>query len=270
MSKAPDPSPRPAGARGPLTDPGRVWNQAAAVEFFSRHRTSSEQLYRSERRLLPALLAPGLRVLDVGCAAGGLLGAMREYQPDLDYVGVDCSTLMIEQARRRFPGARFDVADAAHLPFGDGAFDLVICTGGTLVTNLTWREVLHECWRVTRDRFLFDLRVAMDGETLEDMTKSWVRLAFHGDRADAPIAPYVIVSVGTFREALGALRPAPRHVGGVGYRHPVSEMASTPHGEVCMVQVVLAKRPIPEGSAPQWDVPFPWDPSHPSTDPGRV
>lgn len=268
LSKNPSPSHRAVGERRPMNDPGLVWNQSAAVEFFSRHRSSSEQLYRSERRLLPALLTLGLRVLDVGCAAGGLLAAMREYQPDIDYVGVDCSALMIEAARRRFPGACFEVADASHLPFDDSTFDLVICTGGTLVTNLTWREVLHECWRVTRDRFLFDLRVATDGETLEDMTQSWVRLAFHGDRAEAPVAPYVIVSVDTFREALASLRPVPRHVGGVGYRHAVSEMASTPHREVCMVQVALARLPFPEGSAPQWEVPFPWEDHRPST--GRL
>jgi ubiquinone/menaquinone biosynthesis C-methylase UbiE len=245
----------------PVIDPRLIWNQTAAVEFFSRHRSRKEQLYESERQLLPALLAPGLRVLDVGCAAGGLLAVMQEYQPDIDYVGVDCSPLMVQEARRRFPAAWFDVSDATRLPFVEDSFDLVICTGGTLVTNLAWRDVLRECWRVTRDRFLFDLRVVTEGETIEDVMRSWVRLAFHGDQASAPIAPYVIVNVTTFREMLASFQPAPCQVGGVGYWHAVSDMASTPHQEVCMVQVALTKCPMPTGSGLQWKVPFPQEPS---------
>src|SRR5262245_64472677 len=35
---------------------------------------------------------------------------------------------MIEEARRRVPGASFEVGDASHLPFGDGSFDVVTHT----------------------------------------------------------------------------------------------------------------------------------------------
>jgi len=241
-----------------MTDPQQLWNQAEAVEFFSRHRNKSEDLYQSELRLLPDLLSPGLRVLDVGCAAGGLLAVLREYQPSIEYVGLDCSTLMVDQARRRFPDFRFEVADARALPFTDETFDLVICTGGTLVTNLTWREVLRECWRVTCDRFLFDLRVVAEGENLEDVSRSSVRLAFEGEWDEAPLAPYVIVNARTAYEAVAALRPSPAHLRGLGYHHAISSMATTPHQEVCMVQLCLGKRRHASLPELQWDVPFHW------------
>ncbi|TAJ34883.1 MAG: class I SAM-dependent methyltransferase [Nitrospirae bacterium] len=239
-------------------DPDKLWNHLSAVEFFATHRDTPDGLYRSEARLLAELLAPGLRVLDVGCAAGSFLAVLRTYQPDLDYTGVDCSALMIDAARRRFPGVRFEVAEGDRLPFQDGSFDLVICTGGTLVTILRWREVLHECWRVTGDKFLFDLRVVANGENLEDVTRSWVRLAFDGEPDQAPVAPYVIINAATFYEAMSAFQPRPAHVRGFGYHHPVSEMATTPHREVCMVQIGLTKQTIDRLPALQWDVPFPW------------
>jgi SAM-dependent methyltransferase len=246
-----------------MTDPEQLWNQSRAVEFFSRHRNKPEDLYQSELRLLPELLAQGLRVLDVGCAAGGLLAVLREYEPELDYIGVDCSTLMVAEARRRFPGFRFEVGDARALPFTNESFDLVICTGGTLVTNLMWRQVLRECWRVTCDTFLFDLRVVADGENLEDVTRSSVRLAFDGEWNAAPLAPYVIVNAQTAHEAVSALRPAPTHVRGIGYHHAVSEMARTPHQEVCMVQLCLAKRRHVDQPDLRWEVPFHWPGHHP-------
>jgi len=63
-------------------------------------------------------LAPGARVLDVGCGALGL----RTLEPGLDITGVD----LAEQPD--YPGP-FVRADAARgLPFSDGEFDLVYCS----------------------------------------------------------------------------------------------------------------------------------------------
>lgn len=248
--------------------PDKFWNHASAVDFFATHRATPDGLYQSETKLLAEMLAPGLKVLDVGCAAGSLLAVLRTYQLSLDYTGVDCSALMIETARKRFPGVRFEVAEGDRLPFQDGAFDLVICTGGTLVTILRWREVLQECWRVTRDRFLFDLRVVAEGDNLEDVTRSSVRLAFAGEPAQAPVAPYVIINAATFSHTMSSFRPQPAHIRGVGYHHLVSEMATTPHREVCMVQVGLTKHAVERLPALQWEVPFPW--SACSTEAGRA
>lgn len=51
--------------------------------------------------------------------------------PESEVVGVDIARQMIEEARRKLPAefssrVRFELADAAHLPFPDGSFDLVV------------------------------------------------------------------------------------------------------------------------------------------------
>ncbi|HEV3047842.1 MAG TPA: class I SAM-dependent methyltransferase [Solirubrobacteraceae bacterium] len=63
-------------------------------------------------------LAPGARVLDVGCGTLGL----RALEPELDVTGVDL------EERPGYPGP-FVRADASErLPFADGEFDLVYCS----------------------------------------------------------------------------------------------------------------------------------------------
>jgi SAM-dependent methyltransferase len=67
---------------------------------------------------------PRDRVLDLGCAAG----AITHYLSTLsaDPVGVDSEPLAVDKARELFPGLRFEVADAADLPFPDASFDKAV------------------------------------------------------------------------------------------------------------------------------------------------
>jgi SAM-dependent methyltransferase len=94
-----------ATARGPL---GRLASPVAARARARRHA----QFFALAR------LAPGARVLDVGCGQIGL----RALEPDMDITGVD----LVE--RPDYPGP-FVRADAAErLPFGADEFDLVYCS----------------------------------------------------------------------------------------------------------------------------------------------
>jgi ubiquinone/menaquinone biosynthesis C-methylase UbiE len=65
------------------------------------------------------------RVLDVGTGTGRGVLAIAARFPEAEVTGIDVAPAMIEEARRRVPGASFEVGDAAHLPFEDGSFDLV-------------------------------------------------------------------------------------------------------------------------------------------------
>ncbi|MEL7975048.1 class I SAM-dependent methyltransferase [Isoptericola sp. F-RaC21] len=68
------------------------------------------------------------RALDLGCGRG-------QYTPELarrgwDAVGVDVVPRAIEEARRRAPGVRYEVADVTDLPgAGLGTFDLFLDVG---------------------------------------------------------------------------------------------------------------------------------------------
>lgn len=82
------------------------------------------------------------RVLDVGCGSGRISAV-----GDL-VIGIDRDLEMLALARRRLPGP-FVCADADHLPFRDGAFDVTVAV--TLCEfTADVRDTVGEMARVTR------------------------------------------------------------------------------------------------------------------------
>jgi SAM-dependent methyltransferase len=94
-----------ATARGPLA---RLAGPLAARARARRH----------ERFFALTGLAPGARVLDVGCGSLGL----RALEPALDITGVDVL------AAPGYPGPFVQADPADGLPFADRSFDLVYCS----------------------------------------------------------------------------------------------------------------------------------------------
>ena len=68
----------------------------------------------------------GRQVLDVGCGRGGTVALLAE-QFEAHATGVDLAPEAIAFCRRihQHPAVRFEVGDAEHLPFDDGAFEVV-------------------------------------------------------------------------------------------------------------------------------------------------
>ncbi|MFF9624156.1 methyltransferase domain-containing protein [Streptomyces griseosporeus] len=62
---------------------------------------------------------PGDTVVDVGCGTGRAVAELTER--GITAVGVDADAAMVADARERWPGARFRVADAERLPVADGS-----------------------------------------------------------------------------------------------------------------------------------------------------
>ena len=96
------------------------------------------------------VLAPGSRLLDVGCGSGQL--ALMAARDGLDVVGVDIAGNWIERAQVRARAerllARFEQADAEALPFENGTFDAVVSLIGAMFAphpQLVAQELLRVC-----------------------------------------------------------------------------------------------------------------------------
>lgn len=94
------------------------------VRLTTRERTFKQRL------LDEAAIAPGERVLDLGCGTGTLAVWAKRQQPDADVTGVDADSEMLAPARRKAADAGVEIqldeglVDA--LPYPDGSFDKVL------------------------------------------------------------------------------------------------------------------------------------------------
>jgi len=82
------------------------WSPARYLRF-------EDERTRAARDLLARVpLETAARAADVGCGPGNSTELLVERFPDADIVGLDNSPAMLDEARRRLPGVRFEAADA--------------------------------------------------------------------------------------------------------------------------------------------------------------
>ena len=135
-------------------DPAKAKYRQERSEHWDAYSTSPERwvgwwgryYHKQLARVYRSLVAPGQRVLELGCAHGDLLAVL---EPAMG-VGVDFSQEMIRAAATRHPRLRFIHADAHDLPL-DEKFDVIILA--ELVNDL-WdvETVLREVARLSTPR----------------------------------------------------------------------------------------------------------------------
>jgi SAM-dependent methyltransferase len=104
--------------------------------------------WERRRALLLAEVAPGERVLDLGCGAGRFLKALRD--AGAEPVGVELAEAAAQRSRVNAPGVDVRlVAPDGSLPLGHGELDLVWCSE-TLEHIPDVAETLNEIRRVLR------------------------------------------------------------------------------------------------------------------------
>lgn len=110
------------------------WNEAAGPTWAGLQAPLDRQLQPLGRRAMAELaLAPGQRVLDIGCGAGET--TLELAASGAEAVGVDISRPLLEVARRRSQGragVRFLEADAQTFAFDPASFDAVFSRFGVM------------------------------------------------------------------------------------------------------------------------------------------
>jgi len=122
-------------------------------------------------------LAGDLSILDVGCGTGEITARLAELYPKARVTGVDLIERHLELATVRCAGfgdrIHFRPADAFALPFGDAAFDLVVC-----------RHMLQAVPR-PGDAIAEMVRVLRPGGRLHLLVEDYGMIHMHPTRLDA-------------------------------------------------------------------------------------
>src|SRR5437867_4470402 len=117
----------------------RYWNEAAGPKWVSFQKVIDAQIAPlGERAMDRAGIAPGERVIDVGCGCGGTTIALaRRVGPAGLVLGIDISAPMLERAAETaraegLANVRFENADAQTHRLPPGAFDVVYSRFGIM------------------------------------------------------------------------------------------------------------------------------------------
>lgn len=97
------------------------------------------------------VLRPGAKILDVGCGTGWITWFFGWYYRGmaLDVEGMDCSKVMLDEARKINPDARFTIGNVCDLRYESNSFDAVT-TVYTLRNFPDLDEGIGEMYRVTK------------------------------------------------------------------------------------------------------------------------
>jgi SAM-dependent methyltransferase len=102
-----------------------AWEKHASEWALWARTPGHDSYWHFHRDQFLELVPPaGRRTLDLGCGEGRLARHLKALGHEV--VGVDASPTLVETAREADPELEVHVADAAALPFEDGAFDLVV------------------------------------------------------------------------------------------------------------------------------------------------
>ncbi|NQU95316.1 MAG: glycosyltransferase [Candidatus Omnitrophica bacterium] len=122
-----------------LKDRAAHWNKVAVN---LRYKKLGSYYKKRLARIYSLCIPPGARVLELGCAEGDLLNALKPAYG----VGIDFSDEMIKLAKRKYPKLNFIACDAEHLNIDD-TFDFIILSD---IVNDLWdvQEVFTQIKKV--------------------------------------------------------------------------------------------------------------------------
>jgi SAM-dependent methyltransferase len=102
---------------------------------------------QAEVEILSEFLLPGMKVLDVGCAATGRSALLlREFDCEVHSIEINVDAILEFGAKAESKGIDLVAADLGHLPYVDGYFDLVLVAFHGMDYLLT-KEIRHNAYQ---------------------------------------------------------------------------------------------------------------------------
>ena len=237
-------------------DSGNLRYQTDAIaRYFANNRVRWDQFYPSERWILERVAAQpgGLgRVLDVGCAAGGLGLALEERFSLGGYVGVEINAAAVTAARARQRAYRckasFHEADIlAVRDVAEGPFNLVAnlsCSDWNIQTS----AITDACWRnvAPGGSLVISLRLTHKAG-INDFSRSYQFIRYDGEvTGEEERANYVVFNAHEALRLFAALRPSASNVLGYGYWGSPSRTAVTPYDRLVFAVFAVTKGVVAE------------------------
>ena len=138
----------------------------ADKQIADMRRGNAPSVYRVLADAVQTTGAAHGKVIEVGCSSGYYWEVLEFFlNHAVDYTGIDYSPSFIAMARSYYPGADFQVGNAANLPLPDRSCDILI-SGCVLLHVPDYQKAIKESARVSRQWVIFHRTpLAGDGAT---------------------------------------------------------------------------------------------------------
>lgn len=229
------------------------------AEYFLTHRRNWDEFFPSERWVFERVGASETgfgRVLDVGCAVGGLGNAITQKFPITSYTGLDINAQAIKAAARintlSVP-TQFLCADIVTcMDVADEAFDTVAALS-VADWNIDTNGIITACWKKVAPggRLLITLRLT-NGLGVNDLERSFQYIVpdegfeMPIDKSDLEKAPYVVLNTQEALRVITKQTPPPCDILLYGYWGKPSDTATTPYEKLAFAVLSVMKHSVGE------------------------
>lgn len=225
----------------------------AIADFYRSNRCSWDEFYLSEQYVFERLATEqgGLgRLLDVGCACGGLGQALCSRFQLTSYTGVDINEQAVVWAKTHCSlsvPSEFYCADVVSLPL-HGLFDTVVSLS-CADWNIETERIIDTCWQsvAAGGTLVLSLRLT-PACGINNFAESYQYINFNAGSLDGERANYVVLNGRDALKLLHDLQPQPSLIGAYGYWGTASATAVTPYDRLVFAVFYLRKGTATNGT----------------------
>lgn len=219
------------------------FNTKSIAKYYMENRQHWDEFYLSEKRIMSSAMnrfETAFSVLDVGCACGGLAGALYEKYKISSYCGVDINEEAIAVANKQkkslpFP-QEFRCEDIVKTK-DKKEYDIVICLGAA-DCNVDYNGIVNSCWNKVKEEGSLILSGRFtNGESLYDKEVSYQLME---DYDNGEKASYVVMNFLEWVDKICMLKDL-YEVEGYGYYGKPAVTVRTLYNEVCFGTMALRK-----------------------------
>jgi len=222
------------------------------ANFYSHSRICWNDIYQSEKWIIHKVAGERLnldRVLDVGCATGGLGVALNENFVLSEYIGVDvnCPSISVAKQRKISVKSEFicgDILDVNSLQLE--SFNTVFSLSCADWNNGT-EPIIQKCWEYVKENGHFIMTLRLTPKlSISNIEESFQYIYYQDDNpkkiSELEKAPYVIFNVKDAIQLLTNLSPRPSKLTAYGYWGKPSLTSNTPYDRLVFTALSLEKR----------------------------
>lgn len=135
-------------------------------------REKFKDLEKSKKFLIKKINFKKNKILDAGCAAGGMYSALCEKFGTVDYTGIDLDDRCIKNAKKRFLKAKFHKMNIFDKKLKKNSFDTVMMWNWTYMYP-DWKRLFYKAIKLSKKYIIFDNRLRINGPTITDIDLSY-------------------------------------------------------------------------------------------------